>query len=72
VAVVCGAQGLALVVLLLLRRSTRLLYNNEQNVDAVLWERGGVRRTLLEEYDWQESRDDFEERRYPGGRLWFL
>ena len=67
-AVVCGAQGLALVVLLLLRRSTRLLYNNEQDVDAVLWERGGMRRTLLEENDWQNSRDDFEERRYPRGR----
>lgn len=63
---VCGAQALALIVLVLLRRSTRLLYNSEQDVDAVLWERGGVRRTLLEENDWQHERDDFEERRYGG------
>lgn len=62
VAVVCGAQLLALVVLLLLRRSTRLLYNDEENVDAVLWERGGLRRTLLEEQEWRNSRDEFEER----------
>ncbi len=53
----------ALLVLFLLRRSTRLLYNNEQDVDNVLWERGGLKRTLLEEEEWKNTRDDFEERR---------
>ena len=63
VAVVCGLQVFALLVLFLLRRSTRLLYNNEQDVDNVLWERGGLKRTLLEEEEWKNTRDDFEERR---------
>ena len=63
VAVVCGLQVVALLVLFLLRRSTRLLYNNEQDVDNVLWERGGLKRTLLEEEEWKNTRDDFEERR---------
>ena len=63
VAVVFGFQVVALLVLFLLRRSTRLLYNNEQDVDNVLWERGGLKRTLLEEEEWRNSRDDFEERR---------
>ena len=62
VAVVCGAQALTLLVLLLLRRSTRLQYNREQDIDGVFWERGGLRRSLLEERDWQSARDSLEER----------
>jgi hypothetical protein len=62
-AVVEGVQALALLVLLFLRRSTRQLYSNEQDVDGIFWERGGLRRTLLEEQEWKNSRDDFEERR---------
>ena len=63
VAAVGGAQSLAMLLLLFLRRSTRLLYNNTQDVDAIFWDRGGLRRTLLEEQEWRNSRDDFEERR---------
>ena len=62
-AAVGSTQSLALFVLLFLRRSTRLLYNNEQDVDAIFWQRGGLRRTLLEEEEWRNSRDEFEERR---------
>eukprot|EP00802_Teleaulax_amphioxeia_P020915 Tamp_21225.p2 GENE.Tamp_21225~~Tamp_21225.p2 ORF type:complete len:212 (-),score=55.11 Tamp_21225:292-927(-) len=62
VAAVGGAQSLAMLLLLFLRRSTRLLYNNTQDVDAIFWDRGGLRRTLLEEQEWRNSRDDFEER----------
>eukprot|EP00277_Geminigera_cryophila_P042926 CAMPEP_0173082244 /NCGR_PEP_ID=MMETSP1102-20130122/18080_1 /TAXON_ID=49646 /ORGANISM="Geminigera sp., Strain Caron Lab Isolate" /LENGTH=248 /DNA_ID=CAMNT_0013957633 /DNA_START=8 /DNA_END=751 /DNA_ORIENTATION=- len=62
VSVVCGVQTLALIILLLLRTSTRRLYTNDQNVDTLLWDRGGMQRTLLEEHDWQIARDDFEER----------
>jgi hypothetical protein len=67
-AVVEGVQALALVVLLFLRRSTRQLYNNEQNVDGIFWEPQprGLRSTLLEEQEWRnslDSRHDLEERR---------
>ena len=68
-AVVEGVQALALVVLLFLRRSTRQLYNDEQNVDGIFWKRhggdggGGLRCTLLEEQELRNSRDDLEERR---------
>ena len=30
---------------------------------ALAWERGGMRRTLLEEYNWEQRRSEFEERR---------
>jgi hypothetical protein len=62
VSIGCGGQALTLFVLLLLRRSTRLRYNSENNVDTIFWERGGLRRSLLEEQEWQNSRDEFEER----------
>ena len=51
------------IVLTHTRPLSRRLYTNDQNVDTLLWERGGMQRTLLEEHHWHMARDDFEERR---------
>ncbi|EKX55486.1 hypothetical protein GUITHDRAFT_149804 [Guillardia theta CCMP2712] len=61
VACVCGCQLFALIILGLLQRDIRRS-NQESDADALAWERGGMRRTLLEEYNWEQRRAEFEER----------